>query len=71
MLCGSGQKGLQASPLSCSVKELPAKEPGRPLESQELSRIAGKGKVGFFVGFVCFLCLDHVEVPGPGIEPVL
>ncbi|XP_047636149.1 ataxin-2-like protein isoform X7 [Phacochoerus africanus] len=24
------------------VKELPAKEPGRPLESQELSRIAGK-----------------------------
>lgn len=30
--------------VSCSVKELVAKDPGRTLESQELSRIPGKGK---------------------------
>lgn len=34
---------------SCSVKELPTKEPGRTLESQELSRIAGKGEDCFFL----------------------
>lgn len=47
--CGSGQKDLQASVSSCSVKELSAKEPGRTLESQELSRISGKGEDCFFL----------------------
>lgn len=42
--CGSGKKDLQACLSSCSVKELAVKDPGRTLESQELSRMSGKGE---------------------------